>query len=62
MKEVIICTLIAVTIAAIAGSCIFIRVVEDKAGVRKPAPCCEEEVCEEPLPPLSPFDLISEEE
>jgi hypothetical protein len=26
------------------------------------APCCEEEVCEEELPPLSPFDLISEEE
>ena len=27
------------------------------------APCCEEEVCEEEetLPPLSPFDLISEE-
>ena len=25
-------------------------------------PCCVEEVCEEePLPPLSPFDLISEE-
>jgi hypothetical protein len=57
MKEIIICTVIAFTIAAIAGSCIFIRVVEDKAGAHKPAPCCEEE-----LPPLSPFDLISEEE
>ena len=27
-----------------------------------PCPVSEEEVCEEELPPLSPFDLISEEE
>ncbi len=37
----------------LCSSCIFVRVVKP---TEQPAPCCEEE-----LPPLSPFDLISEE-
>ncbi len=40
------------------ASCVFVAWKPEQ-----PKPCCEEEVCEEePLPPLSPFDLISEEE
>ena len=40
------------------ASCVFVAWKPEAS-----EPCCEEEVCEEePLPPLSPFDLISEEE
>ena len=48
----------AVAIIIMLASCVFVAWKPEQ-----PAPCCEEEVCEEePLPPLSPFDLISEEE
>ncbi len=42
------------------ASCVFVA----WKPTEQAAPCCEEEVCEEEeaLPPLSPFDLISEEE
>ena len=48
----------AVAIIIMLASCVFVAWKPEQ-----PKPCCEEEVCEEePLPPLSPFDLISEEE
>jgi|TARA_R100000995_G_C3482340_1_gene124727 hypothetical protein len=47
-----------VAIIIMLASCVFVAWKPEQ-----PAPCCEEEVCEEEeaLPPLSPFDLISEE-
>jgi hypothetical protein len=47
----------AVAIIIMLASCVFVAWKPEQT-----KPCCEEEVCEEPLPPLSPFDLISEEE
>ena len=45
-------------IVLMLSSCVFVA----WKPTEQPAPCCEEEGCEEePLPPLSPFDLISEE-
>ena len=50
----------AVAIIIMLASCVFVRVLKP---TEQAAPCCGEEMCEEePLPPLSPFDLISEEE
>tara|TARA_R110002020_G_scaffold396884_2_gene607032 strand:- start:622 stop:825 length:204 start_codon:yes stop_codon:yes gene_type:complete len=49
---------VIVAIILMSLSCVFVAWKPEQ-----PKPCCEEEVCEEePLPPLSPFDLISEEE
>ena len=49
---------IAIAIILMLASCVFVAWKPEAS-----EPCCEEEVCEEePLPPLSPFDLISEEE
>jgi len=48
-----------VAIIIMLASCVFVAWKPEQT-----KPCCEEEVCEEEeaLPPLSPFDLISEEE
>jgi hypothetical protein len=47
----------AVAIIIMLASCVFVAWKPEQT-----KPCCDEAVCEEePLPPLSPFDLISEE-
>ncbi len=56
-KFVLACSFVTALIIMVLSSCV---VVAWKPVQTFTSP--EEEVCEEELPPLSPFDLISEEE